>query len=261
MNDCFPLRFNLHKCGYNFGEKNAVFAGMFSVNEAFIEETLAQYDEINCAAANEIAEKIDSSKLSFLKDKKIMICGDSNTSDRLSWGKIVAKVLPCTVIDCAVSGSRSVQLMTSMDSMLQSYKPDIVVVMIGINDSFFCDKEKKNLCTSHDEFKRNLTLIAQKVTKFGAKLIINSLPPSYCEPINQTHPYWSATEENNEIFNDITKSVAESENCVHFDFRNVFEKEKYDILFQPDGTHLMPLAHALIAEKFVSFLGDNYGNN
>ncbi len=215
-----------------------------------------QYDEINSAAANEIINKADLNKLDFLKGKRIMLCGDSNTSDRLSWGKIIEKVLPCTVIDAAVSGWRSVQLLSEIDRLLFTHKPDIVVVQIGNNDSFFCDKEKKNLCTSPEEFRRNLSLTAEKVKGFGAKLIINSIAPSWCEIINEKHPCWSATEENNQLFNNITKEVAKKENCLHFDFRSFFNKEDYENLFYPDGTHLNPLAHKKQAESLVLFLGD-----
>lgn len=261
MNNCFALRFNLHKSGQSFEDNSELFAGIFGTSKEFIEETIAQYDEVNTASANEIKSALGDINLDSLKGKKIMLTGDSNTSDRLSWGKIIAKILPCEVIDCAVSGWRSVQLLSEIDRMLYTNKPDIVVVQIGNNDSFFADKQKEILCISDDEFKRNLTVIAKKIKGFGAQLIINSITPSYCEKIEVCNPFWSATEEKNELFNNITKEVAMGQNCCHHDFREVFIKENYDELFYADGTHLTPLAHKKIAEHFVRFLGDCYENN
>ncbi len=261
MNNCFALRFNLHKSGQSFEDDSELFAGIFGTSKEFIEETLRQYDEVNTASANEIKDNLKYLDLSFLEGKKILLLGDSNTSDRLSWGKIIEKILPCQVIDGAISGWRSVQLLSEIDRMLNNFKPDIVVVQIGNNDSFFADKQQSSLCVSPDEFKRNLTVIVNKVKGCGARLIINSITPSYCEKINANHSFWSASEEINELFNDITKEVAEQENCYHHDFREVFERKNYDELFYADGTHLMPLAHKKIAEHFVRFLGDCYENN
>lgn len=218
------MRFNLQKSGYTVSENSEIFAGMFGETKEFIEEALRRYDEVNSQSANEIKENTKDIDLSFLEGKKIMLTGDSNTSDRLSWGKVLEKVLPCQVIDCAVSGWRSVQLLSDIDRMFYTYRPDIIVVQIGNNDSFFADKKQENLCTSPEEFKRNLTVIAEKIKGFGAKLIINSMAPSYCEKINPNHTFWSTTEENNELFNDITKEVAKETGCYHHDFREVFVK-------------------------------------
>lgn len=261
MNNCFPLRFNLNKSGYESAYSTAALAAMFNQSEEFIAETLGQYDGINSAAAEKIKEACHGLSLDFLKGERIMLCGDSNTSDRLSWGKIVQKVLPCTVIDAAVSGWRSVQLLSEIDRLLVTHKPGIVVVQIGNNDSFFTNKAFTEPCATPEEFRRNLQLIAKKVTAFGARLIINSLAPSWCEALNKNHGFWSATEENNSLYNGITGEVAAEYGCLHFDFRSIFEKERYGILFYPDGTHLNPQAHFEIAGRFVKFLGEAYGNN
>ncbi|MEE0840164.1 MAG: hypothetical protein U0L72_06415, partial [Acutalibacteraceae bacterium] len=61
---------------------------MFGETKEFIEEALRQYDEVNSQSANEIKENTKDIDLSFLEGKKIMLTGDSNTSDRLSWGKV-----------------------------------------------------------------------------------------------------------------------------------------------------------------------------
>ncbi len=260
MNNCFALRFNLQKSGYDFGENPNVFAGILGEDVKFIGETLEQYEQINSAAAQEIISKYDMSRLGYLQDKKVMLFGDSNTSDRLSYGKIIEKVLPCQVIDGAVSGWRSVQLLCEIDRMLYTNKPDIAVIQIGNNDSFFCDKEKRNLCVSPEEYRRNMEIIIDKAKSTASTVIVNSLTPSYCEKIEKNHAFWSATEENNALFNLIAKECAENEGVLFFDFRKIFEKERYEELFYPDGTHLTCTAHALIAEKLVEFLGDYNGN-
>jgi lysophospholipase L1-like esterase len=262
MNNCFGLRFNLQKCGYDFGEKTEVFAEMFGQDKAFIEETLQQYDEINTKSAEKIIAEYDMSKLDYLKNKKIMLFGDSNTSDRISFGKILEKVLPCQVIDGAVSGWRSVQILSEIDRMLLVNKPDIAVIQIGTNDAFFCDKEAKVLCTSKEEYVRNLECIIEKVKSKGIKVIVNSLPLVYCEKMARDHAFWTQTYENIENFNAIAQTCAEKAGVSFFDSRDVFSNfNDYEELFYNDGVHLTSVSHALIAEKFVRFLGENYGNN
>ena len=262
MNNCFALRFNLHKCGYEFGEKSDVYAGVFGESKEFIEETLAQYEAVNTASAEKIIAETDMSKLDYIKGKKLMLFGDSNTSDRLSYGKIIEKVLPCTVIDGAVSGWRSVHVLSEIDRMLFFNKPDVAVIQIGSNDSFFSDKEAKVLCVSKEEYKRNLESIIEKVKSKGIKVIVNAIPLTYCEKMARDHAFWTQTYENNESFNAIAENCAKNAGVPFFDFRDVFgNKEAFDELFYADGVHLTSVSQALIAEKFVKFLGENYGNN
>lgn len=261
MNNCFALRFNLQKSGYDFGENLQVFAEMFGQDEAYIEETLRQYEEINTKSAEKIIAGYDTLRLDFLKDKKLMLFGDSNTSDRISYGKIIEKVLPCTVIDGAVSGWRSVQVLSEIDRMLFFGKPDIAVIQIGTNDSFFCDKDAKVLCVSEQEYERNLECIIEKVKSKGTEVIVNAVPPVYCEKMAKDHAFWTQTYENNERFNNIAKKCAQKAGVAFFDFRDIFgNKEDYEELFYGDGVHLTSASHALIAEKFIEFLGENYGN-
>ena len=87
------MRFNLQKSGYTVSENSEIFAGTFGETKEFIEEALRQYDEVNSQSANEIKENTKDIDLSFLEGKKIMLTGDSNTSDRLSWGKVLEKSL------------------------------------------------------------------------------------------------------------------------------------------------------------------------
>ena len=262
MNNCFALRFNLQKSGYDFGEKPQVFAEMFEQDKAFIEETLQQYEEINTKSAEKIIAEYDIRRLDFLKDKKLMLFGDSNLSERISYGKILEKVLPCSVVDGAVSGWRSVQLLSEIDRMLLNNNPDIAVIQIGTNDSFFCDKEAKTLCVSKEEYQRNLESIIEKIKRKGIKVIVNAIAPAYCEVIEKNHAFWTQTYENNENFNIIAKNCAEKAGVPFFDFRDIFkDKENYGELFYSDGVHLTSVSQALIADKFVRFLGENYGNN
>ncbi len=255
MNDFFALRFNLQKSGCDFPDDPALLGGIFGQTEEFTAETLKQYEEINSAAADILKEKFPKEAFSHLSGKKLLLTGDSNTSDRLSYGKIIGKVLPCRVFDGAVSGSRSTDLAANIDRIIDAFSPDIVSVQIGVNDSFFTDKEFKNTATSYDEFERNLNIIADKVQGKGATLIIHSLTPVMMNRLNKNNAYWSAGAAVNKRFSDLCKKVAEQKGAVFHDLREAFLPIDGED-FMPDGVHLTPDCHKKLAEKYLEMIKD-----
>lgn len=256
MNDFFALRFNLQKCGYDSPYSTALLGSMFGQTAEFTAETLAQYDEINSAAAKEIAQRFEKDAFAPLSGKRLLFTGDSNTSDRLSYGKIVEKVLPCDVFDGAVSGTRSTDLAANIERIIDTCTPDIVSVQIGANDATYTDKEYKNTATSLPEFERNLRIIAEKVQKRGIRLIIHSLPPVFAQRLNKNHAYWSAGMAENKRFSDVCRKVADETGAIFHDFRHVFLNDTA-ALFEPDGIHLTPACHKLLAEEYLKMLRGN----
>lgn len=255
MNDYFALRFNLQKSGYTFEDNPMLLGGIFGKSADYTAETLNQYKEQNTASANELKTELSAEDLALLNGKSVLLTGDSNTSDRLSYGKIAAEVLPCKITDAAVSGSFSVSWTTGIDAVLDSGEAfDAVSLQIGTNDSIFTDKECKNTAVSIEEFERNLNIIADKVQSKGCLLIIHGIP--YCNElrINTENPYKSASLKNNRLFNDACKRVAQQKNAVFHDLSEVFLHNDEALLYEPDGVHLTPYCHKLLAKNYIKTL-------
>lgn len=250
--DCFALRFNLYKCGYIFPENVKVFSEMYGESEEYIKKCINEYEKINQASADEILNLFNTQKINpILKEKTILFLGDSLTSDRLSYEKIIEKALYCYVVDGSISSSRTIDVITCEDSLLKTLRPDIVSILIGTNDSTFSDKYNKNQFTSADEYERNINIIIEKAKESGAKIIINSIPDCDYERFNAENEFWSRSKANTDLYNSILKITAEKTGAVLNDFREDFNQNNKSILFEDDALHLTPFAHKIIAKTVM----------
>ena len=255
MKDCFALRFQLNKSGYNTPENTELFAGMFGEDVNFLEECLCDYDSYKKQALSEI---ISQSELEILRKKfdgkKMLFMGDSITSDRLSYHKLLELAFPGQVFDGAISGYRSANVLNDIEKYLEGLKPDIVSVFIGTNDSSVCDR--KSMCTtvSIDEYRRNLLLIAQQITESGAKLILNTFPPCFTSNDDNDADFHRKLNAVKADFNKAVKETAEKTGAVLNDLNAVFDMEHLDGMFEPDGGHPSPYAHKLMAKEYLNLL-------
>ena len=250
--DCFALRFNLYKCGYIFPENIHIFAGMYGEDENFLKICLKDYEEINKQSADEILS--DEQFLSYIeriKDTSVLFVGDSITSDRLSYGKILEKALNGHVIDGAVSSSRTIDLITVLDGLLAENKPDIISIMIGTNDSVCSDKVGLQNFTSAEEYKRNINIIIEKIKKSGSRIVLNAIPEADYNKFNNITPFRSVTKEINDRFNTILKNAANKNQLVYNDYREKMSTCDTSLLFEPDALHLSPFAHKIIAQTVL----------
>lgn len=254
-NECFALRFNLHKSGCDFEDSIELFSEIFGENKEKISSCISEYDKINIEAAQKILAKKDMADIErILVGKTIVLFGDSITSERLSYGKIIERILPCTVIDCAVSCSRSVDVLNKLDATMEKYNPDIVSVMIGTNDVVCLDTNTKNPSVSLTEFGRNIDLIAQKVKIYGKELVFHSIPFGFYEVFNKKEKFKSASKENCLEYNMAIKFVSKKYGALFNDMSEMFELYSGQELFEPDGIHLSWFAHMLWAEEFIKIL-------
>lgn len=255
MKDCFGLRFNCQKSGWDIPDDAELMAKVFGEKTDDISKLFEDYKSINGNSLSEISNCLDIQVFrEKFKDKKILFVGDSMTSDRLSYQKIIAEALPNQVFDRAISGSFSINLVAQIDRHLNEIKPDYVSVMVGGNDSVFFDKRQENAATSSLEYQRNLNLIIDKVTAFGAKVILNAVCPIYADLFNKNNMFWSANNENNEKYNEIAKNVAKKRNVAFNDYRFLFDIDDLSVMFEPDGIHPSPLAHKEMAKTVIKTL-------
>lgn len=253
-NDCFQLRFNLHRSGYDFTDNSQLFSGIFSVPVEKISACLKEYDKYLDNAAKEILALLDMEKVKCLEGKTLLLLGDSITSDRVSYGKIAERMLPCKVVDCAISGSKTSDILNHINNHINNNNPDIVSVFVGTNDHVFVDKECKYPVVSIEEYKRNLILIAEKVKSYGAKLIFHSISNIDLDGFYSWDNPKFADCNVNVMYNNVIKEVAGKYDAFYNDMTYIFDEYPIKELLEPDGVHLSPFAHRLWVVGFVKML-------
>jgi acyl-CoA hydrolase len=111
--------------------------------------------------------------LSSDKPPVIVAFGDSLTagsgaSKDESYPAHLSRMLGIEVINAGVSNERTTDAVRRISSILQRYKPDIVIVEEGMNDVLTGRKRAK--------IKENLKKIVETVKKHGAKPIVIGIP-------------------------------------------------------------------------------------
>jgi lysophospholipase L1-like esterase len=108
----------------------------------------------------------------------ILALGDSITSDRESWARILARYWRedprRRILDCAVSGDTTASLLKRYHSTVGNKEFDWVVLFIGTNDCLQLDG--KNSIVSLEEYRRNLEILLDRLA--GKRVVLVTLPPA-----------------------------------------------------------------------------------
>jgi lysophospholipase L1-like esterase len=108
----------------------------------------------------------------------ILALGDSITSDRESWARILARYWRedprRRILDCAVSGDTTASLLERYHSTVGNQEFDWVVLFIGTNDCRQLDE--RTPMVSLEEYRRNLEILLDRLS--GKRLVLVSLPPA-----------------------------------------------------------------------------------
>ena len=161
-------------------------------------------------------------------------------------------------VNKGVSGDRSVSLLARMKRDLLYYKPDIMTLLIGVNDVWHDLDEKPNgVCA--DDYEEYLTIFFTKILKNLPNIQIYVLEP-FCLPGTAT----AGTPENWEYFSTEVPKVAERAKKVaeKFGFTFIPLQEKFDEACKTapadywlrDGVHPTTPGHQLIADEILKLV-------
>ena len=196
------------------------------------------------------------------KIPRIIFDGDSITdvgrdrNDPYSLGRgyasLFGKYFPdAEVRNLGVSGHRTRELLERWNETL-SLKPDILSILIGINDIWHLHKYGKEL--GPDEYKNNLDMILSKTKQELPACKIVLIEP-FAFPIGHYEPSWQA-DLDNEI--QIVGELAKKYDCIHIQMQSELNKfaqsfSMQNILF--DGVHPNLFGHSLIANILIKTIG------
>ena len=241
--DKFFIRFCLQRSQGTFGNDFPYEHFMDGAEEeiaGFIEECEAWVQK----QADELVSQIDLSKL---RSKKVMFLGDSLTADRFSYRAIITKAAYLTSHNGAISGSVSTDMLRCIRDNLLGFKPDIISIMSGTNDSIFID-DGINL-VSRDEYRRNLDALVTISKNAGAEVILSTIPPVVDKRIKMA----TKTNNNRNItdYCGIIREVSEKHGIILNDFSKEAEKLSAEKIIEIDGIHLTPYGQKAFAECWI----------
>jgi len=184
------------------------------------------------------SKEVDVQSLSLPLDTKILAFGDSLTygygaPKEKSYPSLLAQYLHTTVINEGISGELSEQGLARLPSLLETYKPDILVLCHGANDIL----RKKDVAN----IKANITQMVKLAQSKGVYVLLVGVPMYDILNFNVPDFYYDVAKENDILIEDESlKTIMQSDNL------------------RSDQVHPNEAGYALMARKIAQILSDSY---
>ena len=247
----FFIRFNLHNSICNYPASFDVLRPLVDISDAELQACLDEIENTHAERTERLRES-HASEINALRGKKVLFLGDSLTSDNLGYRRTVTKAAELNALDGAVSGGTSSTILHSAKIQLRSFKPDMVSIMIGANDSVSVDREELHQ-VGIAEYERNVRSMVDWSLKTGASVLLFEIPPIHEERVAKsfTSQYKLQSNDNIKKYNCVLKNIANEYKIPLFS-DSWIEKEDTDSLFEPDGIHLSLRGHELFAQNWLT---------
>ncbi len=200
---------------------------------------------------------------------RIVALGDSTTATARDWApeiqEVYADCLPdalavhgiaAVVINAGIGDTTTLQAVGRLDRDVRRYRPDLVVVQFGINDSWIdVDQGKTKPRLSRSEYRRNLRTIIRRLKGDGAQIVLMTpnpmrwQDPFYIKAFTERPGLLDVSKERGidqllDLYAQDVRAVAISEAVALVDIFAAFEQydtvagqSVNDILLAGDGIH------------------------
>lgn len=244
--DKFFLRYYLQRMQGVLGE-NFPYECIMDASKEEISSFIEECDTWQQEQARIICKSLDTSPL---HGKKVLFVGDSLTADRLGYRGIVTKAACLNAHNAAISGAISPDMLRYLPDRISAFKPEIISVMIGTNDSLIVAGEK-NL-VSLEEYEQNIEKIVVLAKASQAQVVLSTIPPT------DEKRFGSYERSNNNVnigkYCDIVRAVSCRCGAVLNDFANEIMDEPLENIIENDGVHLTRYGQARFAQKWMNTL-------
>lgn len=198
--------------------------------------------------------------------KTIVALGDSVTCNG-GWTETVGDLVGCNVINSGVSADRATEALLRFDSDVKAYSPDVVLVMLGINDCVQYYYSDKTILS----FKNELIQIYQKCIDIGAKVVFITPNQIKVESLNyDRYKNYGGLPACYPKFIDTVKEVAEETGAYLVDIYSLFDesllcdsvhpnKEGYDIISSEISKCLIAYADRICGDSLEGFVSTGEG--
>jgi lysophospholipase L1-like esterase len=189
------------------------------------------------------------------KPVTILALGDSITSDRESWARILARYWredpTRRILDSAVSGDTTASLLERYNSTVANQEFDWVVLFIGTNDCRQLDE--KTPMVSLEEYRRNLQILLDRLA--GKRIVLVTLPPADNTRFSSFFPESGNCYDARhlEAANRILRELAAGRKLALADLAAGLQAQGGDAL-QPDGLHLNSAGQLALCRLLLEIL-------
>lgn len=248
----FFVRFNLHNSVCCYPASFDILRPMVGdMSDAELRAFLDKIENVHAQRAAEL-KKAYEREINVIRGKKVLFLGDSLTSDNFGYRRTVTRAAELNALDGSVSGGTSSALLHSAKMQLQSFKPDIVSIMIGTNDSV-CIESDNLPQVGTEEYGRNVKAIVEWSLNIGAHVLLFEIPPVHEERFSKsfTSQYKLQSNGNIATYNSVLKNIADECGIPLLSNAWIADGDK-NSLFEPDGIHLSLEGQELFARNWIT---------
>jgi lysophospholipase L1-like esterase len=155
--------------------------------------------------------------------------------------------LDLRIINKGISGNRTPDILARMEKDHLSLKPDVVTVLIGVNDVWRHFDRPNERQVEPDEYEANLTGIVEKL-KTSARAVYVLTP--FLVKKDDGHPMYAMVQE----YREIAKRVAEKTGAACIDLQKTYDKQIENAdptLYSADTVHPTICGHMVIARELI----------
>jgi lysophospholipase L1-like esterase len=233
-------------------------ARIYGVKVKEIKKLEAGFDANISRLSENLKEKM-SKKPSLSSPCRVLAIGDSITSDRESYVKILNRLWEDDpnreMIDCAVSGHTTGDVINRFYSTAMNQVFEWAVIFLGTNDSRGLDDGSNIENISFDEYKQNIKYFTETLLKSGKKVIHITVPyvdnevqKEYFADTRWTYDL-KRIDHNNEYIRELSKKLGTQVADLA-----VRLKDYEGNFFEEDGVHLNGEAQSIICELLLDIL-------
>ncbi|MBT3318648.1 MAG: SGNH/GDSL hydrolase family protein [Clostridia bacterium] len=259
--NAFKVKFNFQtwlKEDIDENDYNRI-GSVLNMDAGIVKSLIIGFDKSVAEQASKLDEdRVYLSQVDELLDTKVIFIGDSITSDRESFAKIIAKVFAehsgLEFIDAGVSGWRTTEFLDDFHFKVLAHEAQIAHVMLGTN-GFRRSRLSYGKCNvSPMEFEQNIGYILDALSENGTTTIISTLPPYDLNSETYDIGNWTIDTDDYEQYNRIIADSAAKHGSVLNDMRSVYAKHKAKDLLLDDGVHLNKVGQYILTEQVIKKL-------
>ena len=186
--------------------------------------------------------------------------GDSITSDWKSYMNVMrAAFAPdesIQILDAAISGFKTIDLMTNFVPQIPDFKPDIIHIMIGTNDMKRTTDTQGAILIPPEEYRRELKYLLARLKADGVRIVISTLPPFDAPKIfarfNEVNVRYEQADR--DAYNAVIREEAGAFGCVLNDMEAAYARFTTDEITEDDGLHLNLPGQRILAQGVLKCL-------
>lgn len=258
----FQLKFNIHKMmPLPVGDDDIPrIAAILDCSPGLLEEIDREFRESVLALSISL-KKSHARKITAIRKRgrKVICIGDSITSDRESYQKILAaafrKDTNVTFMDAAVSGDTTKDLRDRFYNTILCHEFDTATIFIGTNDARMFDNGSYLPLTGLSDYELNVKYLIRFLGERTNDIYLITLPYADNRLLKDSFGdrKFFYTREHVDAMNALIRRIAAETGCTVIDFAGSLKEETGYL--EKDGLHITPRTQGKLAGLILDALG------